>query len=621
MSDERPGDDAPPPPAPDGGAGPPKPPAAPKPPSIPKPPVPPGAPKPPSPPGAPKAPSAPTAPKAPSAPSAPKAPSAPTAPKAPAAPTASTSPTAPGAAPAPPVPKGPAAPAVPKAPGATPAAAAPAGPVLTPGSPEHLVSKLAIFQGVSAAAFRFVREGLDDGTVQFRVLAPKAVICREGEYTADFYVVISGMVGVYKATDDGARYMTSLAAGAWFGEMSCMSSAPRSATVIAEADAVLLSVPRHTFMRLYADKASAAFRKTIDDQYRERALVTHLAGVSLFRGIRDRVLRQIAEVAELVVAEKGADLIREGDPGDAFYLVRTGHAKVTRRAEGREEILAWVCENSFFGEVALLTDSARRSTVTAVDRMDLVKIPKEPFLKLLGEHADVKQTVMERLERIFETEFLTDDEAAARERAREIGAEHEVVKAGEALVIDMSKCTRCNMCVTGCIEAHEDRIPRIGKRGISYGDLLLTSSCYNCRVPDCMLACKFGAIRRDRSGQVIIDPLACTGCSLCEPACPYGTIHMQSLVAGGGVPQVVASPITQFLQTIPVIGRYLRPRTAPTSAAGEKTAGEKKEDAKGPKALAVKCDLCAGRGDMACIYNCPCGAIERIDPAALLGDA
>ena len=35
--------------------------------------------------------------------------------------------------------------------------------------------------------------------------------------------------------------------------------------------------------------------------------------------------------------------------------------------------------------------------------------------------------------------------------------------------------------------------------------------------------------------------------------------------------------------------------------------------------MAVKCDLCSGRADMACIYNCPCGAIERIDPSVLLG--
>ncbi|MCG3136152.1 MAG: hypothetical protein HMLKMBBP_03992 [Planctomycetes bacterium] len=470
---------------------------------------------------------------------------------------------------------------------------------------------------MSATAFKFIREGLQEGTVQFRALAPKAQICREGEYTADFFVILAGMVGVYKASQEGTKYLTSLTAGSWFGEMSCMSSAPRAATVIAESEAVVLSVPRHTFMRLYSDKGSAAFKKTIDDLYRDRALVNHLAGVSLFRGIKEKVLKRISEVAELVVAEKGSDVIREGEPGDAFYLVRTGHAKVWRKSGAREDILAWVCENSFFGEVALLTDKPRGSTVSAVDRMDLVRIPKEPFRKLMDEHPDVKQTVLERVQRIFEDEHLTAEEIEARERAKELGTEHEVVKAGEALVIDMSKCTRCNMCVTGCIEAHEDRIPRIGKRGLAYGDLLLTSSCYNCRVPDCMLACKFGAIRRDRRGRVNIDPEACTGCSLCEPACPYGTIHMQSLI-GESSAKVVATPMQQLLSTMPVIGKWFAPKKRLPVVPDAAGAAPAKEE-KGAKALAVKCDLCAGRGDMACIYNCPCGAIERIDPEVLLG--
>jgi CRP-like cAMP-binding protein/Fe-S-cluster-containing hydrogenase component 2 len=389
--------------------------------------------------------------------------------------------------------------------------------------------------------------------------------------------------------------------------MSCMSSAPRAATVLAETDAVVLSVPRHTFMKVYGDRKCAAFKALVDAQYRDRALANHLSTVSLFRGVKEGVLKRIAGVAELVVAEKGEPIVKEGDPGDAFFLVRTGHAKVTRG----EEIVAWLCENSFFGEIALIEDQPRGSTVAAMDRMDLVRIAKGPFLALLDEFPDVREIVLDRVRKIYETEFLSEEEAAARVRAREIGTEHEVVKAGEALVIDMSKCTRCNMCVEGCIEAHEDGIPRIGKRGIQYGDLLLTSSCYNCRVPDCMLACKFGAIRRDRRGRVNIDPEACTGCSLCEPACPYGTIHMQSLVKDGSM-EVTASPVELFLGKLPIVGGLLKKK------APEKPPETPEEGGRKKLRMAVKCDLCAGRGDMACIYNCPCGAIERIDPAVLL---
>jgi CRP-like cAMP-binding protein len=447
---------------------------------------------------------------------------------------------------------------------------------------------------------------------EYTVYAPNTQICREGEYTADFYVLLSGLVGVYKADTekggDATKYLGSLPSGAWFGEMSCMSHAPRSATVVAESDVVLLGIPRHTFMKCYGDKKSPDFKKLIDGEYRERALGNHLATVSLFRGIPRKVLQRVGEVAELAVFDKGTAIISEGEAGDAFYLVRTGHAKVTRDVNGDEEILAWLCENSFFGELALVRDVPRSSSVVAVDRMDVVRIAKDPFLNLLEDFPDVKGTVFERVERLFDEEFVTDEEAAARTRAREIGTEHEVIKAGDALVIDMSKCTHCNMCVEGCIEAHEDRIPRIGKRGISFGDLLLTSSCYNCKVPDCMLACKFGAIRRDRAGQVHIDPDACTGCSLCEPACPYGTIHMQSLI--GEEMEVKANPVVAFLSKIPglsVLAKGKEPEPEPEAKGGKKKLRQ-----------AVKCDLCSGRADMACIYNCPCGAIERIDPNILL---
>jgi Fe-S-cluster-containing hydrogenase component 2 len=262
--------------------------------------------------------------------------------------------------------------------------------------------------------------------------------------------------------------------------------------------------------------------------------------------------------------------------------------------------------------------------------MDLVKLPSQGFLELLTSFPAVKERILEQARRITEQESLTPEEEGARRRARELGTEHEVIKAGAALVIDLSKCTRCNMCVDGCVEAHDDHVPRIGKRGLLYGDLLLTSSCYNCKVPDCMLACGFGALRRDRNGQVRVDTDACVGCGLCEPACPYGTIHMQSRVGDEGVTtKASAGPVTGILRSLPLVGKLFAPKpaavaeapaeAAPAAGGAAPAAAAKPAGGNVGKAMAVKCDLCAGRSDMACIASCPCGAIERIDPSVLLG--
>jgi CRP-like cAMP-binding protein/Fe-S-cluster-containing hydrogenase component 2/pSer/pThr/pTyr-binding forkhead associated (FHA) protein len=513
------------------------------------------------------------------------------------------------------------------APPPVPAPAPAPAPAAAPKTTEEMLARVALFAGVAPPMLKLIGE-----ESQFHVFGPRAVICREGEYTADFYVLLSGLIGVYKAeaTMGGKNlHLASLPPGSFFGEMSCMSHAPRSATVICESDVVAVSIPRHTFLKVYADKKSASFKDIIDKSYRERALRNHLASLAIFRGLDPKILARVGEKAELLIAEKGTVIAGDAKPADGVYLVRTGHAKLVSRPGPGEETLGWFCENAFFGVKTVVDDVPAGTSMIAVDRMDLVRVPHAALDVLVKEFPALLQSILDNSAsagRAAEAgEVLTADEAEARRRAREIGGKGEVIKAGDALVIDMSKCTRCNMCVEGCVEAHDDRIPRIGKRGMQYGDLLLTSSCYNCKVPDCMLACKFGAIRRDRKGQVQIDSDACTGCALCEPACPYGTIHMQSLVGGDGIStKASAGPVKDLLRSLPLVGKLLwkgkeipvktgEAVPAAPAAAAPAEKGERKK-----LRQAVKCDLCAGRSDMACIASCPCGAIERIDPTHLL---
>jgi len=287
---------------------------------------------------------------------------------------------------------------------------------------------------------------------------------------------------------------------------------------------------------------------------------------------------------------------------------------VTKGEDGREKLLAYLSDNSWFGEGALLRAAPRASSVVAITRCDLVRIPAESFQAALDRSPEFKRLVVERVAE-WTQKKLGEVVAEEADSGLELMLKRDYVKAGMALVIDRSKCTHCNLCIEGCIDAHDDGIPRIGKRGINYGDLLLTSSCFNCRVPECMLSCKFGSITRGRDGQVHIDPWSCTGCRLCEPACPYGTIHIQELAAEKA--PAALPRWRKWVHKIPLLSEFLEDDPAddvPAPGSGA-PAGMKRT----PKALAVKCDFCAERGDQACIYHCPCGAIARMDPRALLG--
>jgi uncharacterized protein (DUF2225 family)/CRP-like cAMP-binding protein len=78
------------------------------------------------------------------------------------------------------------------------------------------------------------------------------VVCREGDTTSEFYVVLQGSVEVSqkdKATGE-KRILFTVPAGGFFGEMSCFSGLPRSATCIAAEDSVLLYFNQDTAIQL-----------------------------------------------------------------------------------------------------------------------------------------------------------------------------------------------------------------------------------------------------------------------------------------------------------------------------------------------------------------------------------
>jgi Fe-S-cluster-containing hydrogenase component 2 len=105
---------------------------------------------------------------------------------------------------------------------------------------------------------------------------------------------------------------------------------------------------------------------------------------------------------------------------------------------------------------------------------------------------------------------------------------------------------------------------------------------------------------------------------------------MQSRVGDEGVTtKASAGPVTGILRSLPLVGKLFAPKpaavaeapaeAAPAAGGAAPAAAAKPAGGNVGKAMAVKCDLCAGRSDMACIASCPCGAIERIDPSVLLG--
>jgi len=106
------------------------------------------------------------------------------------------------------------------------------------------------------------------------------------------------------------------------------------------------------------------------------------------------------------------------------------------------------------------------------------------------------------------------------------------------------------------------------------------------------LLCSVNGIVRLPSGEITIIDDNCIGCGACAERCPYGNIRMHP----------VQAPQESFLvKLLGVLGMRAR-----REALDELKPGAQR--------IAVKCDLCAGYPDYACVTACPVGAMFRIDP-------
>ena len=156
----------------------------------------------------------------------------------------------------------------------------------------------------------------------------------------------------------------SLGPGDLFGELSALAALkqdrikrakfyPRSATARATTEVeVIEMLPNILNNVLYT---SPAFKEKLNESYRTRALDTHLRSVPVFRNVPRGFLDLLKQRVELADYQPGQAIYREGDPADAFYLIRLGFVKVSRAFPGGEMVLSYLSRGSYFGENGIVS--------------------------------------------------------------------------------------------------------------------------------------------------------------------------------------------------------------------------------------------------------------------------
>ena len=122
-----------------------------------------------------------------------------------------------------------------------------------------------------------------------------------------------------------------------------------------------------------------------------------LRRVPIFAEIEPAKLKLLAFMSERVGFDPGKPLMRQGDPADAAYLVIDGHAEVVLETPGGPVVVATVGANETVGEMGILGDVPRNATVRAKDRVIVLRISKEPFMRMVREFPNMAVSIMREL--------------------------------------------------------------------------------------------------------------------------------------------------------------------------------------------------------------------------------
>ena len=141
----------------------------------------------------------------------------------------------------------------------------------------------------------------------------------------------------------------------------------------------------------------------------------------IFSGIDPKRLRLLAFMSESLTYRAGELLFDQGEEGDSAFVVLDGEASVLINIGGEKREVAVIGSKQVFGEMAVLCDIPRTAAIGAKSDLEVLRIDREAFLKLLNEFPEVSLQVMRPLaERLENT---TRDLGEARAKLSKIEGE------------------------------------------------------------------------------------------------------------------------------------------------------------------------------------------------------
>jgi uncharacterized membrane protein len=132
-----------------------------------------------------------------------------------------------------------------------------------------------------------------------------------------------------------------------------------------------------------------------------------LRSVPLFASLGDDDARALRRLLKTETLARGTLIFKQGDAGDAMYLVESGRVRIYIVDEAGEELtLAELADGDFFGEMSIIEGKPRTATARVTEDARLARLSREDFHNFIRRNSDVALAMVgaisERLRRTDE---------------------------------------------------------------------------------------------------------------------------------------------------------------------------------------------------------------------------
>lgn len=145
-------------------------------------------------------------------------------------------------------------------------------------------------------------------------------------------------------------------------------------------------------------------------------IITKLSQIDILRSLPPEEVHGIVLFTEIFSYQPGQHIFEQGDEGDALYLIDSGEVNIlAKQSDGSTTKIATLGPGQTFGEMALLTKETRSATAEAITPIEVYRIRKHDFERLMSSSPKlataVSQLLAQRLTKTTAKQSLTEHEA------------------------------------------------------------------------------------------------------------------------------------------------------------------------------------------------------------------